>query len=115
MLERTSDRWVSIALSVVLHGSLVAVLVYGFWTYHKSQPPTPTLAIEGTVVDSRSLSEAAVKTPPAPQPPAPEPAPAPAPAPEPIHYRGDRKLRRIDLVHVHAGLEIDSLKRGRIG
>jgi colicin import membrane protein len=81
MLERASDRWVSIALSVVLHGSLVAVLVYGFWTYHKSQPPTPTLAIEGTVVDSRSLSEAAVKTLPAPQPPAPEPAPAPAPEP----------------------------------
>jgi colicin import membrane protein len=88
MLERTSDRWVSIALSVVLHGSLVAVLVYGFWTYHKSQPPTPTLAIEGTVVDSRSLSEAAVKTPPAPQPPAPEPAPAPAPAPEPVEPTG---------------------------
>ena len=81
MLERTTDRWVSIALSVVLHGSLVAILVYGFWTYHKSQPPTPTLAIEGTVVDSRSLSEAAVKTPPAPQPPAPEPVPAPAPEP----------------------------------
>ena len=81
MLERTTDRWVSIALSVVLHGSLVAILVYGFWTYHKSQPPTPTLAIEGTVVDSRSLSETAVNTPPAPQPPAPEPVPAPAPEP----------------------------------
>ena len=81
MLERTTDRWVSIALSVVLHGSLVAILVYGFWTYHKSQPPTPTLAIEGTVVDSRSLNETAVNTPPAPQPPAPEPVPAPAPEP----------------------------------
>ena len=88
MLERTTDRWVSIALSVVLHGSLVAILVYGFWTYHKSQPPTPTLAIEGTVVDSRSLSETAVNTPPAPQPPAPEPVPAPAPAPEPVEPTG---------------------------
>ena len=84
MLERTSDRWVSIVLSVLLHGTLVASLVYGFWTYHKSQPPTPTLAIEGTVVDSRSVNPAALKTPPAPQPPAPEPAPTPAPpAPEP--------------------------------
>ena len=84
MFERTSDRWVSIVLSVLLHGTLVASLVYGFWTYHKSQPPTPTLAIEGTVVDSRSVNPAALKTPPAPQPPAPEPAPTPAPpAPEP--------------------------------
>jgi colicin import membrane protein len=83
MLERTSDRWVSIALSVLLHGSLVAALVYGFWTYHKSQPPTPTLAIEATVVDARSVNGAAVKTPPAPEPPAPAPTPAP-PAPEPV-------------------------------
>ena len=28
MLERTSDRWVSITLSVLLHGTLVAALVY---------------------------------------------------------------------------------------
>lgn len=83
MFERTSDRWVSIALSVLLHGSLVAALVYGFWTYHKSQPPTPTLAIEATVVDARSVNGAAVKTPPAPQPPAPAPTPAPPP-PEPV-------------------------------
>ena len=91
MAERTSDRWVSITLSVLLHGTLVASLVYGFWTYHKSQPPTPTLAIEGTVVDSRSVNPAALKTPPAPQPPAPEPAPTPAPPPpepEPVEPTG---------------------------
>ncbi len=79
MLERTSDRWVSIVLSVLLHGTLVAALVYGFLTFRKSQPPTPTLAIEGTVVDSRSVNAAALKTSPAPQPPAPEPTPPPAP------------------------------------
>src|SRR3954469_16809927 len=83
MLERTSDRWVSITLSVLLHGTLVAALVYGFWTYHKSPPPTPTLAIEGTVVDSRSVNAAAVKTAPAPEPPAPAPTPEPK-APEPV-------------------------------
>ena len=86
MLERTSDRWVSIALSVVLHGTLVAALAYGFWTYHKSQPPTPTLAIEGTVVDSRSVN-AALKTPPAPAPEPPPPAPEPKP-PEPVEPTG---------------------------
>jgi len=30
MVERASDRWVSIVLSVLLHGTLVAALVYGF-------------------------------------------------------------------------------------
>jgi len=89
MLERTSDRWVSIALSVLLHGTLVAALVYGFLTYRKSQPPTPTLAIEGTVVDSRSVNAAALKTPPAPEPPPPAPTPAPEPpAPAPVEPTG---------------------------
>ncbi|HEY2403714.1 MAG TPA: cell envelope integrity protein TolA, partial [Steroidobacteraceae bacterium] len=62
-------------------------LVYGFWTYHKSQPPTPTLAIEGTVVDSRSVNAAALKTPPAPAPEPPPPAPEPKP-PEPVEPTG---------------------------
>jgi colicin import membrane protein len=89
MPERNSDRWVSIAMSVLLHGTLVAALVYGFWTYHKSQPPAPTLAIEGTVVDSRSVNPAALKTPPVPQQPAPEPTPPPAsPEAEPVEPTG---------------------------
>ncbi|HEV7448713.1 MAG TPA: cell envelope integrity protein TolA [Steroidobacteraceae bacterium] len=87
MIERASDRWVSIVLSVLLHGTLVAALVYGFWTYRQSRPPTPTLAIEATVVDSRSVNGAALKTPPAPEPPAPEPTPAP-PQPEPVEPTG---------------------------
>jgi colicin import membrane protein len=96
MIERASDRWVSIVLSVVLHGTLVAVLVYGFWTYRQSRP-TPTLAIEATVVDSRSVNAAAVNPPPAPQPapetkPPPEPEPAeptgpPQPTPEELAQR----------------------------
>ena len=88
MLERTSDRWVSITLSVILHGTLVAALAYGFWTYHKSPPPTPTLAIEGTVVDSRSVQGAAVKTPPAPEPPPPTPPPPEPQPPEPVESAG---------------------------
>jgi len=85
MAERRSDRWVSIVLSVLLHGALVAALVYGFWAYTRSRPPTPTLAIEATVVDPRSVSGAAQQPapepPPAPPPPAP-PAPEPPPQPE---------------------------------
>ena len=67
----------SIALSVVLHGALAGALIFGWWTYHqKTQAVTPTLAIEATVVDSRSVKGA---TTPVPQPPAPTPPPPPAP------------------------------------
>jgi colicin import membrane protein len=88
MVERASDRWVSIALSVLLHGTLVGVLVYGFWNYHQSRPQ-PTLAIEATVVDARSVNGAALKTPPQPQPQPPAPAPVPPPpVPEPVEPTG---------------------------
>jgi len=80
VIERTSDRWVSIVLSVLLHGTLIAVLAYGFWQYRQSRPPTPTLAIEATVVDSRSVNAPGVNTPPQPAPP-PEPQAQPPPPP----------------------------------
>jgi colicin import membrane protein len=91
MLERASDRWLSIALSVVLHGTLVAALAYGFWTYRQSRPPTPTLAIDATVVDARTVSGAA-NLPPQPTPAAPpkppEPQPPPEAPPEPVEPTG---------------------------
>jgi len=87
MLERASDRWAAIVLSVLLHGTLVAVLVYGFWVYRQSRPPTPTLAIEATVVDSRSVSARTLNPAPTP-PPAPQPEPQPAPEPEPVEPTG---------------------------
>ena len=83
-MERASDRWISVTLSVMLHGALVASLVYGFWMYHTSRPPRPTLAIEATVVDPRALPGVIPK----PQPPTPAPTPPPAPAPEPIESTG---------------------------
>jgi colicin import membrane protein len=74
-MQRVSDRWVSIALSVLLHAALLGVLLYG-WLWFRSPPrPAPTLAIEARVVDARSVRGAV-------QPPRPEPAP-PAP-PEPV-------------------------------
>ena len=87
MTERTSDRWVSIVLSVLLHGALVAALVYGWWTYRqKTTPPTPTLAIEATVVDAKSVKGTPAPTP-TPTPP-PPPAPAPEPEPQPVEPQG---------------------------
>src|SRR5476651_499558 len=87
MAERKGDRWVSIALSVLLHAALVGVVAYGWWTFRDQTPPAPhTLAIEATVVDARALAPAAPSPAPPPkaQPqPTPEPAPAPEPEPEP--------------------------------
>ena len=69
----------SIVLSVLLHGALAGALIFGWWTYHqKTQAVTPTLAIEATVVDSKSVKGA---TTPVPRPPAPTAPPAPPPPP----------------------------------
>jgi len=78
-VERSSDRWAAIVLSVLLHGVLLAAVVYGWWSY-KHDRPAPTLAIEATVVDSKSVPGLAKQlpqpAPPTPPPPAPEPQPA---------------------------------------
>lgn len=88
--QRPADRWVSIALSVLLHGALLAALVYGWLLFRRPPRPAPTLAIEATVVDSRT-ARGALRPQPAPPAAAPNPAPAqpppeatgpPQPAPE---------------------------------
>jgi colicin import membrane protein len=75
-VERSSDRWISIVLSVLLHGALVAAFAYS-WFVFKEERPAPTLAIEATVVDAKSVPGLG-NLPPQPQPP-----PAPTPPPEP--------------------------------
>jgi colicin import membrane protein len=74
-VERASDRWASIALSVLLHGGLVAAFAYGWWAYKRDRPQ-PTLAIEASVVDARTVPGLNRQQPtptPAPPPPAPPP------------------------------------------
>jgi colicin import membrane protein len=66
-------------LSVLLHGALVGVLVYGFLQFRPPPPRINALAIDATVV-SQSALDGARRTP-APVPPPPAP-PAPAPPPE---------------------------------
>jgi len=83
-MQRASDRWVSISLSVLLHGALLAALVYGFLLYRRPPPPAPTLAIEATVVDAHT-ARGALQPQPAPPAAAPQPeAPPPAPPPESV-------------------------------
>ena len=76
-VERSRDRWISIVLSVLLHGALVAAIGYSWWTFKEARP-TPTLALDATVVDAKSvpgLGNLPPQPPPAPQPQPPEPPP----------------------------------------
>jgi len=84
-VERTSDRWISIVLSVLLHGALVAAVAYGWWSY-KHERPAPTLAIEATVVDAKSVPGIG-KSPPQPEPP-PPPPPQPPDTQSPVEPEG---------------------------
>jgi colicin import membrane protein len=80
-VDRASDRWASIVLSVLLHGAIVAAIVYSWWTY-KNDRPAPTLAIEASVVDAKSVPGIG-KLPPQPEPAPPPPVvPPPEPPPE---------------------------------
>jgi colicin import membrane protein len=80
-VDRASDRWASIVLSVLLHGAIVAAIVYSWYTY-KHDRPAPTLAIEASVVDARTVPGLG-KVPPQPEPAPPPPVvPPPEPPPE---------------------------------
>jgi colicin import membrane protein len=71
-MARVSDRWVSIALSVLLHAALLAALVYGWLLFRQPPRPAPTLAIEARIVDARAARGA----------PTPQPAPPPVAPPQ---------------------------------
>ena len=79
-VDRASDRWASIVLSVALHGAIVAAIVYSWYTF-KHDRPAPTLAIEASVVDAKTvpglgkLPPQPVAAPPPPVAPPPEPPP----------------------------------------
>lgn len=86
-MQRVSDRWVSIALSVLLHGALLGALLYGWLAFRRPPRPAPTLAIEARVVDARS-ARGAVQAPPQPEPaPPPGPVGPPQPTPEELAQR----------------------------
>lgn len=80
-VERSSDRWLSLVLSVVLHGVLFAAIGYTWWTY-KQDRPQPTLAIEASVVDAKSVPGIG-KLPPQPEAPPPPAPPQPTPEAQP--------------------------------
>jgi colicin import membrane protein len=74
-------------MSVLLHGALVGVLVYGYLQFRRLPPPVTALAIDATVVSQSTLDAARRPAPPTPAPAAPSPPPeaeqAPPPPPDP--------------------------------
>jgi colicin import membrane protein len=84
-MQRLSDRWVSITLSVLLHAALLGALVYGWLLFRRPPPPAPTLAIEAHVVDARSVRGVVEPAPP-PQAPTESVGP-PEPTPEELSQR----------------------------
>jgi colicin import membrane protein len=68
-MQRLSDRWVSITLSVLLHTALLGALAYGWLMFRRPPRPAPTLAIEARVVDARSVPGVAQPAPPPQAPP----------------------------------------------
>jgi colicin import membrane protein len=85
-MQRVSDRWVSIGLSVLLHAVLLGALVYGWLLFRRPPRPAPTLAIEAHVVDARSVRGALQ-----PAPPPPESVGPPQPTPEDLAQRQQRQ------------------------
>jgi len=92
-MQRLSDRWVSITLSVLLHAALLGALVYGWLLFRRPPRPAPTLAIEARVVDARSVRGAVQPAPPeVTQPPAPpEPVGPPQPTSEELAQREQQR------------------------
>jgi colicin import membrane protein len=107
----TQGRWRAIALSVLVHGLIVAAAVFGWFTWKHEPPAAETLAVQGTVVDPRELKgidklpEVAPEPVPEPvtEPPPPEPEPEveptppeeqgpPAPDPEELKRKEEERL-----------------------
>ncbi len=96
MPESVRDRWLSIGMSVLLHGSLIALLAFGWWHFRQQATPAPSVPINATVVDARTLKGAGTAAtaaskpkspPPHPQPEQPPPEGPPPPTPDEIAMR----------------------------
>ena len=87
MTESVRDRWLSIGMSVLLHGSLIALLAIGVWHFRHPAPP-PTSSINATVVDARTLKGVGAASTPAPRPKQTPPPAQSTPPPPPTQPEG---------------------------
>jgi colicin import membrane protein len=72
MSERRSDRWVSVLMSVLVHGAVIALLGWGWWFFRRPAPAAQQLAIEARIVDAAALARITQPAP-TPTPPTPDP------------------------------------------
>ncbi len=61
-------------MSVLLHGTIIGLLAYGWWRY-EHRPVTPSVSVDARVVDAQALTGIGAARRPAPQPKAPPPSP----------------------------------------
>jgi colicin import membrane protein len=105
--QHAQGGWRAIALSLLVHGLIIAAAVLGWFTWKHEPPPPETVAVQGTLVDPRELKgidklpeaapEPPVETaPPEPepevQPPPPEEQGPPAPDPEELKRKEEERL-----------------------
>jgi colicin import membrane protein len=83
MPESVRDRWLSIGMSVLLHGSLIVLLAVGWWHFRRAPTPAPSVPINATVVDARTLKGLGTAATPAVKPKAP-PRTQPQQPPPPV-------------------------------
>ena len=81
MTESVRDRWLSIGMSVLLHGSLIVLLALGWWHFREQPVPTPSVPINANVVDARTLKGLGTAATPAPKPAQAPPQAQPPPPP----------------------------------
>jgi colicin import membrane protein len=92
-MQRPSDRWVSITLSVLLHAALLGALAYGWLLFRRPPRPAPTLAIEAHVVDARSVRGLVQPPQPTPSQAPPESVGPPQPTPEDLAQREQQRAQ----------------------
>jgi colicin import membrane protein len=82
---------------LLLHGALLAAAVYGWMLFRPEPQPMPTLAIEATVVDARTVAGVQRPVPPPlPQASPPEPQGPPPPTPEERAQREQQRQQEQD-------------------
>lgn len=115
-----ASGWRPLASSIVIHAVVFALFAGGFWWSRSEPPPAPTLAIEATVVDARTLqSTKPGRKPPVPrtepaatQPPQSAPEPTPDPPPDesrPSEREAERKAEQA--VAAERRARVQELKR----
>ena len=100
-----------IGLSVLLHGALVGVLVYGYFQFRRPPPPVSALAIDATVVPQSTLDAAQRRATPPPQPAPPAPAPPAVEQPPPPDPAAQQAAAQAEAAHEAAAAQAEAAQQ----